>query len=78
MGDAVQNEPDRVDELKAAGVPLLVLTGEHDDAWLPAVQREMAERLGAPYEVIPGAIHSPAAEAPAETAAALVRWWSSL
>jgi pimeloyl-ACP methyl ester carboxylesterase len=78
MGDAVQDEPDRVEELKATGVPLLVVSGEHDDTWLPSLQREMAERLGAPFEVIPGAVHSPAAERPAETAAVLLRWWASL
>ena len=38
MGDALRSEPDRIDELKAAGVPTLVLYGEHDDAWPPTVQ----------------------------------------
>jgi pimeloyl-ACP methyl ester carboxylesterase len=35
----------------------------------------MAERLDAPFAVIGGAVHSPAAEAPAETARALLGWW---
>ena len=75
MGDAVTTEPDRVAELRATGVRLAVLTGEHDDAWPPAVQREMAERLGAPWLVVPGAVHSPAAERPAETARLLLDFW---
>ena len=78
MGEAVTGEPDRVDELRAAGVPVLVAAGEHDDAWPASLQREMAERLGAPFELIAGAVHSPAAERPAETAAALLAWWASL
>lgn len=77
MGTAVTEEPDRVDELRAAAVPVAVVTGEHDDAWPPHVQREMAERLGAPFHVIPGAIHSPAAERPAETARVLLGIWSA-
>jgi pimeloyl-ACP methyl ester carboxylesterase len=75
MGAAVTDEPDRVDELRAAETALLVACGEYDDAWTPETQREMAERLGAPYVVIPGAIHSPAAEAPEATARVLLDFW---
>jgi pimeloyl-ACP methyl ester carboxylesterase len=75
MGTAVTDEPDRVDELRAAGVPMLVACGKYDDAWTPETQREMAERLGAPYVVIPDAIHSPAAEAPDATARVLLDFW---
>jgi pimeloyl-ACP methyl ester carboxylesterase len=78
IGEAVQHEPDRVDELKAAGVPVFVACGEHDDAWPAAVQREMAERLGAPFVTIPGSVHSPAAERPEETLRALVSFWASV
>ena len=74
-GDALLAEPDRTAELAATGVPVLVLHGEDDDAWPPAVQREMAGRLGAAYAVVPGAAHSPAAEAPAQTADALLAFW---
>lgn len=76
MGHAVTDEPDRVEELRASGVRLAVVAGEHDDAWPPAVQEEMARRLGAPYAVVPGAVHSPAAERPAETARLLLDVWS--
>jgi pimeloyl-ACP methyl ester carboxylesterase len=75
-GQALMDEPDRVEELRAAYTgPLLVACGEGDDAWTPDVQKEMAARLGAPFEVIPDAIHSPAAENPAGTAAVLVPFW---
>ena len=78
MGDALRAEPDRTGELAAAGLPLLVLYGEHDDAWSPAVQAAMADRLGAPTAVIADAIHSPAAQQPAATARALLDFWATL
>lgn len=78
MGEAVTEEPDRVDALRETGVPVLVAAGEHDDAWPASLQREMAERLGAAFALIRGAVHSPAAERPAETAVALTQWWASL
>lgn len=74
-GDALLNEPDRTAELARTGLPVLVLHGEDDDAWPPAVQRDMAQRLAAAYVVVPGAAHSPAAEAPEATAAALLTFW---
>lgn len=78
MGTALLTEPDRVAELAATGVPVLVAYGEDDDAWPPTVQAQMAARLGAPVEVIAGAAHSPAAEAPAVIAAALLRFFSAV
>ncbi|MGH8960961.1 MAG: alpha/beta fold hydrolase [Jatrophihabitantaceae bacterium] len=75
MGEALIAEPDRVDELAAAGVPLLVIYGEDDDAWPPSVQAEMATRLGAEHVVVPHAAHSPAVENPQVTAAALITFW---
>jgi len=78
MGDALRAEPDRTGELRATGVPTLVLYGEHDDAWSPAVQAEMAARLGTRTVVIAGAIHSPAAQQPEATARALREFWNTL
>jgi len=75
MGEALLAEPDRVAELRATGVPVLVVYGEYDDAWSPAVQADMAERLGARHEVVPGAVHSPAVEAPGRTLEVLTRFW---
>ncbi len=76
MASALMTEPDRVDALRATGLPVLVAHGADDDAWLPPVQREMAERLGAAYAVVPGARHSPAVEAPEATAVALAGFWA--
>jgi pimeloyl-ACP methyl ester carboxylesterase len=68
--------PDRTAELaNLAGPPILVLYGENDDAWLPAVQERMARRLGAQRVCIPGAGHSPAIEAPETTASTLTAFW---
>jgi len=78
MGDALLTEPDRVEELRATGVPVLVMYGEADDAWRPRTQARMAERLGARREVVAGAVHSPAAEQPAATAKVLLDFWAAV
>jgi pimeloyl-ACP methyl ester carboxylesterase len=78
MADALTSEPDRVEELRATGVPLLVLHGEADDAWSPATQADMAQRLGARYVVVPGAQHSPAVENPGPTAEAMNAFFSAV
>jgi pimeloyl-ACP methyl ester carboxylesterase len=78
MADAMLSEPDRVAELAAAGVPLMVAHGEADDAWLPHVQADMAQRLGARYEVINNSIHSPAVENPPRTLEVLLDFWASV
>jgi pimeloyl-ACP methyl ester carboxylesterase len=75
MADALRTEPDRVAELVATGVPVLVVHGVDDDAWPPVQQQDMAWRLGARYVVIAEAAHSPAVENPAATVAALVDFW---
>ncbi|MFD7640154.1 alpha/beta fold hydrolase [Kitasatospora sp. NPDC059795] len=69
--------PDRVDELAAVGLRTLVLSGERDYAWPVPEQSRMAERLGALRTVVAGSGHSPNAERPAETAAALAAFWSA-
>jgi pimeloyl-ACP methyl ester carboxylesterase len=81
MGEALLAEPDRSAELAAvaaAGLPVLVCHGEHDDAWPPAAQAAMAGRLGAALAVIPDAAHSPAVENPPATARALLTYWQGL
>ncbi|WP_225846236.1 alpha/beta fold hydrolase [Streptomyces sp. HPF1205] len=72
----LMTEPDRVAELAAVPLPKLVLSGEVDYAWPVPWLDEMAERLGARRVVIKGAEHSPNAERPAETAAALLAFWA--
>jgi pimeloyl-ACP methyl ester carboxylesterase len=39
MADALTGEPDRVEELRATGLPVLVLHGAADDAWTPSSRR---------------------------------------
>ena len=78
MGAALRVMEDRTDELARTGLPILVLYGESDDAWLPMVQAEMAQRLGAAHVVIPDAAHSPAVENPAATVRALLDFWQAL
>jgi pimeloyl-ACP methyl ester carboxylesterase len=68
--------PDRVDELAKVAPQTLVTYGEGDDAWPLELQQEMSVRLGARLEVIAGAAHSPAAEAPDATAELLSSFWS--
>lgn len=72
----LMTEPDRVGELAAVPLPKLVLSGEVDYAWPVPLLDAMAEQLGARRVVIKGAEHSPNAERPAETAAALVAFWT--
>ena len=78
MADAMLSEPDRVPELAVSGVPLMVAHGEADDAWLPHVQADMAQRLGCRYEVIDNSIHSPAVENPPRTLEVLLDFWSTV
>lgn len=77
-GRALRTVEDRTDELARTGLPMLVLHGESDDAWTPAVQAEMARRLDAKHAVIAGAAHSPAVENPAATVRALLDFWQQL
>ncbi|GII80252.1 alpha/beta hydrolase [Sphaerisporangium rufum] len=76
MATEVLDAPDRVDDLSEVDVATLVLYGEHDDGWPPSAQAEMASRLRAECFVVPGALHSPAVEAPETTAHALTRFWN--
>jgi pimeloyl-ACP methyl ester carboxylesterase len=76
MGRFLLSCPDRTPELAALGTPpVLVLYGENDDAWSPAVQERTAMRLGAQRVCIPGAGHAPPVEAPETTASALTAFW---
>ncbi|MEU7692051.1 alpha/beta hydrolase [Microbispora sp. SCL1-1] len=77
MAHEVLGAPDRCAELAECDLDLLVLYGEHDDGWPPVLQAEMARRLDAECVVVPGALHSPAVEAPETTAAALTRFWNA-
>lgn len=75
MAAGLRDEPDRVVDLAATGVPCQVVAGEWDDAWSVTEQREMAQRLRAPFDVIPGAAHSPNTENPAGLLNVLLPAW---
>jgi pimeloyl-ACP methyl ester carboxylesterase len=78
MGQILLTCPDRTKGLRqAAAGPLLVVYGEEDDAWAPETQETMAERLGAQRVCIPGAMHSPAVDAPETTASTLTKFWNA-
>ena len=77
QAEQLLDETDRTDELAALDVPLLVAFGARDDAWPPAVQRSMADRLRAQVVEISGAAHSPAAENPDRTARTLLQFWGT-
>jgi pimeloyl-ACP methyl ester carboxylesterase len=68
-------EPDRVGDLAAVGLPVLVLSGERDDTWPLPLLDDMAARLDAHRTVIHGAEHSPNSDRPLETAEALAAFW---
>ncbi|NKQ57497.1 alpha/beta hydrolase [Amycolatopsis sp. K13G38] len=79
MADGLRNEPDLVDSLAETlavrTLPSLVVTGEGDDAWSVESQRDMADRLGARFETVPGAAHSPNTENPAGLLDVLISAW---
>jgi len=77
MAEGLLSADDRTDELAARAVPTFVLYGENDNAWPPALQHEMAIRLGAERTCIPAAAHNPNVEAPATTAHALTTFWNA-
>jgi pimeloyl-ACP methyl ester carboxylesterase len=71
--------PDRTQALaERDDVPMLVIYGEDDNAWAPAVQEEMATRLRAQRVCIPAAAHSPVIEAPETTASTLFSFWNTV
>jgi pimeloyl-ACP methyl ester carboxylesterase len=78
IAEQLLEDVDHTDALAAVDVPMLVAFGETDDAWLPATQSAMAARLGAATAVIAGAGHSPAADDPVATAAALLVFWAKV
>ncbi|RSS76880.1 alpha/beta fold hydrolase [Streptomyces sp. WAC06614] len=75
-GRVLISEPDRVAELaELTDLPKLVLSGAVDYAWPVPWLDDMAQRLGAQRQVIPGTAHSPNAEDPEATARALTGFW---
>ncbi|MBF4617634.1 alpha/beta hydrolase [Clavibacter sp. VKM Ac-2873] len=75
--EIMQAQTDRVDELRATGIPVLVSHGDADDAWPKDWQRDMAERAGARYEVVADAGHSAQVDQPEASADLLADFWRS-
>jgi pimeloyl-ACP methyl ester carboxylesterase len=75
FAEILMTAPDRTDEaaavLATGRIGGAVVTGALDDAWPIEEQRDMATRLGVPWEVVPGVGHNPATEDPAATVAVL-------
>jgi pimeloyl-ACP methyl ester carboxylesterase len=61
----------------AAKTRSLTLMSSRAYASAPEIQETMAERLSAERVCIPGAVHSPAVEAPETTASTLTRFWNA-
>lgn len=78
MAEQLLTEPDRTEELAGLSLPIHVVYGQHDDAWPPALQADMARRLRARETVLPGLGHSPAAEDPLATAAVLASFFEDI
>lgn len=78
QADMIVAIDDRTNELAASALPIHVVYGEFDDAWPLAEQDRVAEATDAPVSVIKDAGHCPNEERPAETAAALIKFWDSL
>jgi pimeloyl-ACP methyl ester carboxylesterase len=76
--ESMAGEPDRSDELVAAGIPSLVVFGKRDRrVWTHDAYAAMASRLRAGYVIVPKASHSPNMEQPAILAAALLEFWAA-
>jgi len=77
---AMRDRPDSRPLLPAlAGLPTLVLVGEHDTLTPPEVGRAMADAIpGAGFEVVAGAAHLPTLEQPEITTGLLQRFLDGL
>lgn len=77
IAEQLLTEVDSTDELAALDRPVMVLYGERDDVWPPELQAATAERLGARCVALPDVGHSPAADAPEPTYAALLDFFAT-
>lgn len=66
---------DRIDKVERSGVRMQVVYGDADDGWTPALQDDMALRLGVRAQVVADAGHSPAIDQPAATTRLLVQFF---
>ena len=70
--------PDQVDALATVAPPAAVIVGDRDDAWPPAEQRAMAQRLEATLLELPDVGHSPAVDAPDAVAEAIAALYAGV
>ena len=81
MAQALRHEPDLVgalaERLESIGAPCNVVCGVNDDAWPPAMQKEMALQLNGEFTEIPDAAHSPNTENPDALLGTLLPAWKS-
>jgi pimeloyl-ACP methyl ester carboxylesterase len=63
--------------LPNVGCPVLVLSGEHDATYPPAVGERLASRVGGSHEILPGVAHLPMLESAAGLTDRLVGFLAS-
>ena len=73
--DILTNQVDRVDEIAATGIPVLVSHGANDDAWPHDEQQRMASETKGEYWVIAGGSHSAQADRSWASAQLLATFW---
>lgn len=79
VAESLAEEPDRTRQVRAAGLPALVVHGNRDRRlWSAAEYAEMAGDLQAGCHVIERASHSPNMEQPAATVSALLDFWATV
>lgn len=69
---------DQIDVLAKVAPPTVVIVGDQDDAWPPAEQRVMAQRLKATLLELTGVGHSPAVDDPVAVAEAVAALYSGV
>jgi pimeloyl-ACP methyl ester carboxylesterase len=73
--DILINQVDRVSEIAATGIPVLVSHGANDDAWPHSEQQRMARETKGEYWVIANAGHSAQADRSWASAQLLATFW---
>ena len=73
--DILINQVDRVDEITATGLPILVSHGANDDAWPHTEQQRMAKATKGEYWVLANAGHSAQADRSWAAAQLLATFW---
>jgi pimeloyl-ACP methyl ester carboxylesterase len=77
MARSLAGAQPRLAEVRAAAVPVHVVTGAEDGWWYPDVQEQMAAALDARFSVLTEVGHSPAVEQPARTVEILTDFWEA-